>query len=183
VLSLAGRTLSECLPARKRRDVKQARNRAARRGGFRIERAHDLEPALDHLFRLHALRWESRGEAGVLAQERVRAFHREAAAGLFAAGLLRLYVLRIAGDVAAVFYGFSHRDRIYGYLTGLDPAFAYESPGVTIVAHAIEQALAEGAREFHFLRGREAYKYRWGAVDRWNRRLSVRRKEAHGEAA
>jgi CelD/BcsL family acetyltransferase involved in cellulose biosynthesis len=35
-----------------------------------------------------------------------------------------------------------------------------------IVAHAIEQAIREGAGEMDFLRGREPYKYRWGAVDR-----------------
>jgi CelD/BcsL family acetyltransferase involved in cellulose biosynthesis len=185
VLSLAGGTLAECLPPQQRRDVNQARNRASRRGGFHIERIgeRDLETALDHLFRLHALRWRARGEAGVLADERVQAFHREAAAGLLAEGLLRLYVLHMAGSVAAVFYGFQHRARIYGYLTGLDPAFEYESPGVITIAHAIEQALAEGIREFHFLRGQEAYKYRWGAVDRWNSRLSVRRIETRHAAA
>jgi CelD/BcsL family acetyltransferase involved in cellulose biosynthesis len=185
VLQLTGDTLAGCVPVRKRRDVSQARNRARRRGPFHVEQTGEdnLERALDHLFRLHARRWETRGEAGVFADGRVRSFHRDAAAGLLAEGLLRLYVLRIAGCVAAVFYGFCHRARMYGYLTGLDPAFEYESPGVIIIAHAIEQALAEGVQEFHFLRGREAYKYRWGAVDRWNRRLSVRRNQADERAA
>jgi hypothetical protein len=50
-------------------------------------------------------------------------------------------------------------------------------------AHAIEQALREGAREFHFLRGQEAYKYGWGAVDRWNQRRSFRRIGARHVAA
>jgi len=48
---------------------------------------------------------------------------------------------------------------------------------------AIEAAIAEGAREFHFLRGREAYKYEWGAVDRWNRRRSFRRAAAERSVA
>jgi CelD/BcsL family acetyltransferase involved in cellulose biosynthesis len=40
-------------------------------------------------------------------------------------------------------------------------------------------AIAEGAGEFHFLRGREAYKYEWGAVDRWNfRRAAAERSVA-----
>jgi hypothetical protein len=47
-------------------------------------------------------------------------------------------------------------------------------------AHAIEQAIAEGAREFHFLRGPEAYKYAWGATDRWNMRRSFRRNAERG---
>jgi CelD/BcsL family acetyltransferase involved in cellulose biosynthesis len=90
------------------------------------------------------------------------------------AGLLRLYLLRIEGEPAAAYYGFMHRDRAYAYLTGLNPDFAFESPGVLMLAHALEQALAEGAREAHFLRGQEAYKYEWGARDRWNTRRSFR---------
>jgi CelD/BcsL family acetyltransferase involved in cellulose biosynthesis len=49
------------------------------------------------------------------------------------------------------------------------------SPGTQIVAHAIEEAVREGAEEFHFLRGGEAYKYAWGAVDRQNTALTLRR--------
>ena len=41
-----------------------------------------------------------------------------------------------------------------------------------LMAHVIQAALAEGAATFHFLRGREGYKYSWGAVDRWNQRLT-----------
>jgi CelD/BcsL family acetyltransferase involved in cellulose biosynthesis len=48
------------------------------------------------------------------------------------------------------------------------------SAGTQIVAHAIEEAAREGATEFHFLRGGEAYKYAWG-VDRPNTALSWRR--------
>ncbi len=40
---------------------------------------------------------------------------------------------------------------------------------------AIDAAVAEGAPAFHLLRGGEAYKYRWGATDRWNRRRSFQR--------
>jgi hypothetical protein len=32
----------------------------------------------------------------------------------------------------------------------------------------IEEAVKEGRRELHFLRGAEAYKYAWGATDRMN---------------
>ena len=57
---------------------------------------------------------------------------------------------------------------------GFDPSQPRLSPGVQIIAHAIEQAIAEGATSFDFLRGGESYKYAWGAVDRpkISRRLS-----------
>lgn len=181
----SGRSLTDILPKTKRRKLNLARNRAARRGHVTVEQADatTVGPALDHLFRLHAARWKSRGEVGVLADDPVQDFQREAAPALQAAGLLRLYVLRISGVVAAVYYGLAHNGEAYAYLTGFDPVFEFESPGTIILAHAIEQALAEGARTFHFLRGQEPYKYEWGAVVRWNRRREVRRAKGHVAAA
>jgi CelD/BcsL family acetyltransferase involved in cellulose biosynthesis len=76
-----------------------------------------------------------------------------------------------------------HRDRAYGYLTGFDPTYEFESPGTIVVGYAIETAVREAAREFHFLRGREAYKYHWGAVDRWNRQRVFRRTDADDKVA
>ncbi|HEX8666557.1 MAG TPA: GNAT family N-acetyltransferase [Beijerinckiaceae bacterium] len=176
-LTLPGPDLAAFLPGRTRRMLNLARNRAARRGGFRIVRARgaDIPAAFDALARLHALRWQTRGEDGVLADGRVRAFHAEALPRLDAAGLLRLYIGHFDGVAAAAFYGFVHNGRGYSYLTGFDPAYAFESPGTLLLAHAVEAAVAERAEEFHFLRGREAYKYEWGAADRWNRRRSFRR--------
>ncbi len=131
------------------------------------------------MIRLHSLRWESRGEAGVLADPRVRDFHTRSLPRLAAARLARLYALQIGDAVAAVYYGFLHNDHAYGYLTGIDPEFEHESPGTLLLAHAMEEAIREGAREFHFLRGGEAYKYGWGAVDRWNRRRVFTRRQVH----
>jgi CelD/BcsL family acetyltransferase involved in cellulose biosynthesis len=185
VLVIRSPRLAAFLPGQTRRKLNLARNRAARRGGCRIERAtgEDLLDGFAELVRLHALRWQARGDPGVLADARVAAFHRDALPRLDRAGCLRLYLLRFDGAAAAGFYGFSHRGRGFSYLTGFDPAFAFESPGALLLAHAVEAAITDGAGEFHFLRGREAYKYEWGAVDRWNRRRSFRRAAAERSVA
>jgi CelD/BcsL family acetyltransferase involved in cellulose biosynthesis len=88
---------------------------------------------------------------------------------------LRLYRLRIAGAVAAVYYGFTWRDRSYAYLGGFDPDLPRLSLGAQTLYHAMREAIAEGCREFHFLRGGEAYKYAWGAEDQWNSARTFRR--------
>jgi CelD/BcsL family acetyltransferase involved in cellulose biosynthesis len=152
------------------------RRRAGREGGLSAERAGgaSLDAMLDDLFRLHGARWAGRGEPGVLAGEAVRRFHREAAAGLLARGLLRTYALRIGGRTAAVHHGFHARGRAWYYLGGFDPAFARLSPGHLAVAHAVEQAVREGMGEMDFLRGREGYKHEWGATPRPARRLRLR---------
>ena len=91
------------------------------------------------------------------------------------AGALRMYAMRIDGRIVAVFYGFAHQGTTYYYLSGYDPALEKLSIGTLLVAHAVEQAVAEGGHTFDFLRGAEEYKYAWGAEDRMNqRRMLIR---------
>lgn len=170
-----GADLTGCVPARRRRQLRRAHASARRRG--RSEIICDVEPHgfLDHLFRLHAKRWQSNGEAGVLADRKVQDVHRQSLPDLAARGIARCYLIRIGEEIAAAYYGFVHARRAYAYLGGFDPTFSEESPGSMLIGHAIAEALREGAAEFDFLRGQEAYKYSWGAADRWNRQRSFRR--------
>lgn len=149
----------------KRRKVVHDRNRAAALGGVSEEIAgpDGLDEALDALFRLHAARWEADGQAGVLAEAKVQTFHRVAAPELMAAGLLRLSVVRHEGRIVAVLLGFADGRRGYSYINGVDQSVPGQSFGTLAFALAIEDALAEGAGEYHFLRGEEPYKYAWGA--------------------
>ena len=171
VLALPPGDLRYAIPARQWRKWQMARHRAARRDVSIVPgTAESLADDLGHLVRLHGARWRSRGEPGVLDDPRVRRFHDTAAPALMVAGLLRLWVLRFGEVVAGVYYGFTRGDRALAYLGGFDPAFAFESPGTLTIGTAIEAAAADGVRSFDFLRGQEAYKYAWGAVDVWTQR-------------
>lgn len=173
--------LEEAIPAGKLRKLRMARNRAARREGFSVcaIEADGVPAFLDALFDLHGARWATRGEGGVLADANVRLFHQAAAPALLAAGLARFYDMRLEGRVVGAYYGLGDGRRAYAYLGGFDPAASFESPGTILIGHAIETAAGEGAREFHFLRGQERYKYEWGARDRWSTRRTLRREPAH----
>lgn len=165
-------------PARKHRSIRCARHRVERRGPMQIIAA-DTDSALDSfdmLAALHQRRWNSRDEPGVLTDPHVQQFHRDALPALMQAGLLRFYILKINGHTAAAYYGLQHRDQSYAYLTGFEPAYAYESPGVILLDHAIVEAAREGIRKVHFLRGREPYKYGWGVRDYWNKQRIFKRK-------
>jgi CelD/BcsL family acetyltransferase involved in cellulose biosynthesis len=131
----------------------------------------ELEESVEALFRLHQRRWHGRGLPGAFAGKRVRAFHREVARRCRDRGWLRLHTLRLNGRLEAALYCFAHGGSGYYYLGGFEPALARYSPGTVLTAHAIREAIREGAREFDFLRGDEPYKYVWNASDRWNRRL------------
>ena len=169
--------LPSIVPRKTLRDVRQAHARSEALGPVTIEAADPstVEAALADLFRLHEKRWRDRGEAGVLAEPQVRAFHREAARAFCEAGILRLYRLSIAGAVVGVYYGFHCNGNAYAYLGGFEPDMPRLSPGAQLLHHAICAAIADGAGEFHFLRGGENYKYAWGAVDRFNSARTLRR--------
>jgi CelD/BcsL family acetyltransferase involved in cellulose biosynthesis len=151
------------------RHLRTASNRAARRGETVIIQG-DMDNAgalLNELVRLHKASRAQRG-GDVFSDLRVAEFHASALPELVNQGIVRLYALSIGGQIAAVYYGFQHCERAYAYQCGYDPAFTFESPGTILIAHAMNEAITEGAREFHFLRGNEPYKYEWGARDRIN---------------
>lgn len=152
------------------RKARYYRRRSAQRGEIALARAdaESFDEIFAALLRLHAWRWGERGLPGVLAATRERDFHCAAARALLGQGVLRLYALRLAGRIVAALYAFHAHGRTYSYLGGFDPDVAELGPGTQIVAYGIEEARREGALHFDFLRGQEAHKYRWGAVDRPN---------------
>lgn len=169
--------LADILPARQRRKLAMARHRAERLGevSVRLAGPEEVDVTIDALFALHAARWQAEGKPGVLAEPRIQAFHRAAAPALAAAGLLRLVVVRHQDRAVAVLYALADRARWHGYITGVDMTVPGQSFGTLALAHALEQALVEGATEFHFLRGEEPYKFAWGAEPTSTIRRIVRR--------
>lgn len=153
------------------RDLRTVRRRAEQAGTLRWETEESgTEEALEALLRLHAARWDTRGEAGVLASPAVQAMHRAAMPLLHRAGLLRLHSLRLDGAIVAVLYALADppgraERRLYCYISGFDPGLERLSPGMLLVGRAVEAAVAEGFAVADFLRGRERYKYFWGAED------------------
>lgn len=174
-ISDAGEELQNLISTHFRKKIRYYRRALARGGEVRIERAtrENLDELLEALFALHAARWQQRGLPGVLADETTQQFHREVALGMLDAGALRMYATRISERVAAIFYGFAHAGTVYYYLSGYEPELEKLSVGTLIVAHAIEEAVHDGATTFDFLRGAEEYKYAWGAKDRVNRRRQI----------
>jgi CelD/BcsL family acetyltransferase involved in cellulose biosynthesis len=166
------------IPRRMADNIRHGRTRAARAGvlAYELADAGSIPALLAALVRLHTRRWSLRGLPGVLGDASVAAALGEATPLLHAAGLLRLHGLRLDGELIAVLYcladaaGAAAR-HCYYYIGGFDPRCAAFSPGTLLIAQAIESAAAEGAAAFDFLRGGEAYKYRWGAVDQPMRTL------------
>jgi len=162
---------------RQRANLRNAYSRLQRAGGGQVEIAtlETLPEFLDDLFKLHTNRWSGRGQAGVLDDERVRAFHRSCVPALLQEGVLHLARLRLGKRTIAVIYSLFSHGTAYSYLQGFDPEFSSLSPGTQLMFSVMADALARGMQEFDFLRGREAYKQHWRAETKPTFRIQLPR--------
>lgn len=159
------------VPPAMREKVRYYRRRAERLGGVEVSDATGdaARGALETLFALHGARWAARGERGVLSDADVRAFLRDAVPALGATGAARVGELRIGARTAASMLLLRDAWADAYFIGGFDPELASVSPGTLLLASEIERARHDGRGELDLLRGREAYKYRFGARDRFTR--------------
>ena len=146
------------------------RRKAIRRNRRQLERDHAVEwvpasgaipdAAIEEWMSLHDRLWSSRRRRTALAQPALREFIRRFAREAAAHGWLRLYRMRVDGDLAAGLLVFRRGDRAYYYQSAWDPALADYGVGELVVTWAIRDAIEDGAQVFDFLRGAERYKFR-----------------------
>ena len=166
VLRIDGAAWEELLAGWSRNLREQAgrrERRLAREHELRFRLVADegaLDSAFDALFTFHSARWRRSG----FAREQ-QAFHREFARRALERGWLRLWLLELDGRPAAAWYGFRFGGVESYYQSGRDPAWDHVSPGFVLLVHSIREAVADGMREYRFLRGGEEYKYRFADED------------------
>ncbi len=168
-----------------RQQVRRLPRRAAKEGSValrRTERPEELEADMDTFFRLHGLRFGSRG-GSTLSSERAQAFHLDFAGAALRRGWLRLWFLELDGRPAAAWYGWKLGQRYSHYNSGLDPSFSSLRLGQVLLAAVIESAFEEGAAEFDFLLGGESFKYRFADDERTVSDVAIARALPHPASA
>jgi hypothetical protein len=168
----------------------------------------DRLDVLSALAVFHDRRWSGDRRSTTFATPDLHAFHQDATRRALDAGYLRLYGLRLDGQLAGAMYGVSYERRFYFYQHGFDQQYRPYSLGLILMVLTIRAAIDEGALEFDLLYGVEAYKRLWtsdtrplGRLDlfpsrvggRWHRRrveaesvlraLAQRMRSRHGHAA
>lgn len=171
--------LESHLSAKFRHNLRNSRNRL-RDLGVTVESARpgQDEEYLQRLFQLHEARWRSKGQPGIFAAREVQTFVGCVCREFRRRDWLRFHGLRLTGVLRAVACNFCALGRTFYYAGGFDETLRKYSPGSMLVGAAIEQAIQEGCTEFDFLRDMEKYKFDWGATNRINTRLIVRRSES-----
>jgi CelD/BcsL family acetyltransferase involved in cellulose biosynthesis len=166
---LAGRSLGL------RNELRRKLRRLEQEHEVRFRRTLDpgeLENDMRTLFALHDRRWVYRGGSSS-ASERVRAFYKDFATQALARGWLRLWFLEVDGEPAASSYCWRLGSRYSYYLSGFDPEWSQHSVGTLLLAHTIQDAIAEGAAEYDLLLGDEAYKTRFATAQRVVRTIAL----------
>jgi CelD/BcsL family acetyltransferase involved in cellulose biosynthesis len=145
------------------RDQLRRRRAGLERAGnvvTRLAEEETLERDLDTLFALHRARWSS-----TTTDFGDTPFHRELARAALARGWLRLWLLELDGRAVAAWHGFHVGSVASYYQAGRDPSVERQSVGFVLMAHTIRSAMAEGATEYRFGRGDEAFKARFASGD------------------
>jgi CelD/BcsL family acetyltransferase involved in cellulose biosynthesis len=160
-----------------RHEIRRKVRRAEAVGEIMLDESTDPLGDVDGFIDLHQKKW---GADGLFPDTPGGAQSRVLIGRLFELygpdGPLRLTFLTVGGRRIAAGIHFETRDEYLYYNAGVDPDAFDLSPGVLLVYSLTKRALASGVRRLDFLRGNEAYKYAWGAVDEPIQRLLVRRK-------
>ena len=83
----------------------------------------------------------------------------------FTSGWLLLAFFTLDGEKAAGYLSFTFQDRIWCYNSGWEWEFRDFSPGWVLLAYLLEWGNQNGIKAFDFMRGDEAYKYKFGGID------------------
>jgi CelD/BcsL family acetyltransferase involved in cellulose biosynthesis len=150
------------LTAKQRHEVRRKLRRLAEAGrvDYRFVDGVDTVPgAIDTFLKMFA---ESRQDKAAFLTGQMESFFRLLAEAMARAGLLRLGILALDTQPAAVIMCFDYRDCRYLYNSGYDPAYDSLSAGLMSKVLGIKDSIQSGQKKFDFLKGAESYKYHLG---------------------
>jgi len=127
-----------------------------------LRTADDAQEAVEWLGELNDQRWQS---SSCLQTSGMIDFIKDVSARLAGQGVV-FHALLVKNEPTAIAMGLEDRDRYLYYLTGFGPELERYSPGAVLLNRIIEECHQLGRSEVDMLRGAEAYKYRFNAVDR-----------------
>jgi CelD/BcsL family acetyltransferase involved in cellulose biosynthesis len=136
---------------------------------FDLEVAHTsaaVKRGVESFLALHSMRAELRDtieHPDRFASPKARRFLFEVCERLASRGVVRVFLLKIRGEVVAARIAFVVGDSMYLYYSGFDPAWKRYGVMTTTVAEAIKYAISRGLRTVNLSAGLDVSKTRWGA--------------------
>jgi CelD/BcsL family acetyltransferase involved in cellulose biosynthesis len=140
-----------------------------KRDGHRFEfeiarEPDDVRRGVERFFELHRLRAAMRGgveHSNHFASQVSQRFLHAVCADLAVPGMVRVFQLRVGGDIVASRVGFVIGDSLYFYYSGFDPLWAKYGVMTTTVAESLKYAIGQGLKSANLSRGTDPSKTRW----------------------
>ena len=140
---------------------------------FRTVDAADAEQFTKELVYLNRSRMDSKGKISTLEDPAFRRFLLDAVPAMARDGLAWLDVVEDDESTVGAALNLVFGDTVYYYMGGFDESAKGARPGTALFARVIMRSIELGYKHYDFLRGADAYKYRWGAVDVPTYRMDV----------
>ena len=113
------------------------------------------------LFDLHKQRWDELKDKTSTFSSAYRESFNNKLLQLLDEGNGFFSCMSIDGEPVSIMYVFVYKNNAFFYQNGWNPVFASYGVGILNIQHAIQHALEAGCKSFDFLRGEEAYKYKF----------------------
>lgn len=153
------------LPVNDRHEIRRKKRRADREGTLSFVSIDDPSRIMIKLPRFLDLFRSSGGTKQVFLTPQRERFFIALAEEFSRKGWLELGELSFNSSAIAYLLSFNYNGTLYLYNAVYDNRYARLSPGIMAITLCLENAIGRGIKRFEFLRGNEAYKYRFGARD------------------
>jgi CelD/BcsL family acetyltransferase involved in cellulose biosynthesis len=156
--------------AKFRNDLKRKLTRAKAMGSYGVEfidpSPNELSRLLQILFEVEGSGWKGANSSSLKSKPFLGKFFKHYSLLAAKKGLLRLALLRIDNQVAAIQLSIEYFKRLWVLKIGYDEAYSNISPGYLLTAETIRNAIERQLDRYEFLGVAEPWQERWGSERR-----------------
>ncbi len=149
----------------RRSSIRRGFRRLSKTGAVEIQLIRDasenLSGFLDAAFRIEASSWKGTNGTAIERDRRLKQFFLEYSLAAARAGILRLFILRVGGEGAAMVLAVEYASRLWILKVGYDERWAFGSPGVVLMHETIKWAFSQKLEAYEFLGRDEPWIHIW----------------------
>ena len=121
----------------------------------------NLQTGLDMLFEIHRQRWQNQNIKSPFSNPAYCDYYRDVAETFSRNRMLHFSYLTLDGNTGALLFSIIYNDKFYAMTVARDIRYARFELGHIHYWYVIREAFQRRLKEFDFLRGDEAYKFKW----------------------
>jgi len=127
----------------------------------------EINKAIESLFQLQRERFNNQDKDTKFTFSQRGSFHQQIAKIFLEKNWLQFYEVLFKEEVIGSLYCYLYGTTLMYFQAGFNPNYAQYALGNQLILHAISDAINLNCTEFDFMRGDEAYKYKWTSTERY----------------